>query len=261
MLGSINRTYDMNRQHSKYNRRYESLFFIAIALAMMFVVFVGFARSFFLSFLWPEHDPYASSEPVFYVHGTIFAAWMAFAVVQPTLVGGGSVKWHRRFGWVGALLAIFVVLLGILVALLAAARPAGSALPVLPLNLFGVIASGILMFGLLVGLAVVFRRDAQSHKRLMLLATINLLQAPIARMPLAFVHNLSPVKTFLLAYVFILPLVIWDISVLRRIHPVTLWGGLGIIASLPLRFWMSSTETWLTVARWAVHLVHLERIV
>ena len=76
------------------------------------------------------------------------------------------------------------------------------------------------------------------------------------RIPVPFTYNAGPVTTFLLAYVFIVPLVVWDLRALGRVHPATLWGGLGIVASLPLRLWFSSTQMWLAVARNAVGLVN-----
>jgi hypothetical protein len=82
-----------------------------------------------------------------------------------------------------------------------------------------------------------------------------LLQAAIVRIPFAFLYDAGPVTTFLLAYSFILPLVVWDIGVFRRIHPATLWGGLAIVVSLPVRLWISGTAVWLTTAKWAVDLV------
>lgn len=49
--------------------------------------------------------------------------------------------------------------------------------------------------------------------------------------------------TYLVAYAFIVPLFIWDITSLGRIHRATLCGGLGIVLSLPIRMWLS--DTWL----------------
>jgi len=46
----------------KNARRREGPFFIAMALAMTLVVFVGFARNFFLSF-WLEPDPLCKEIP------------------------------------------------------------------------------------------------------------------------------------------------------------------------------------------------------
>jgi hypothetical protein len=235
-------------------RRREHLFFIGMAAAMTVVVLVGFARSFFFAFLWPEHAPDASTEPIYYVHGAFAAAWMAFAIVQPVLIRNRRVQWHRRAGWIGAVIAGAAVLTGTYVAVLSAARRPGDPLPATPLDFLGVIVSGIVMFGVFVGLAVFYRRNGPVHKRLIYLATINLLQAAVVRIPLSFLHFAGPWRTYPVAYAFVLPLFIWDFSVLRRIHPATLWGGLGIIVSLPVRLWLSGTAAWLAVAEWAVHV-------
>ena len=48
---------------------------------------------------------------------------------------------------------------------------------------------------------------------------------------------------------------IWDLASRGRPHPVTLWGGLALIASQPLRFWLMGTPAWLAFAGWAVSLL------
>jgi hypothetical protein len=159
------------------DRKREHLFFTGMAVAMALVVLTGFGRSFFFAFMWREHDPDASTEPVYYVHGTLAAAWMAFAIFQPLLIRRRQVQWHRKLGWVGVALAGAVMLTGVYVAVLSGARGPGSLLPPTPPDFLGVIASGIVMFGVFVCLAVVYRRNGQAHKRLMYLATVNLIQA------------------------------------------------------------------------------------
>ena len=178
------------------NRQLEHPFFVGMAGVMTLVVIVGFARSFFLAFLWTEPSPDASSESVYYVHGAVAAAWMALAVVQPLLIRNRQVRWHRRLGLVGAAVAGCVVVTGTYVAILSAARGPDSRLPPTPLEFLGVIVSGLLMFGVLVGLAIVWRRNGPAHKRLMYLATINLLQAAIVRIPVPFLSAAGPMKTF-----------------------------------------------------------------
>jgi hypothetical protein len=237
------------------DRGREHLFFISMAVAMALIVLTGFARSFFFAFMWSQHDPDSSSEPVYYVHGTLAAAWMAFAIVQPLLIRSRKVQWHRKLGWFGAVLSGAAMLTGVYVAVLSAARAPGSPLEATPLDFLGVITSGIVIFGVFVGLAVAYRRDGPAHKRLMYLATINLIQAAVVRLPWSFVHSAGPWITYPVAYVFILPLFIWDLSTRGRLHAATLWGGLGIIVSLPIRIWLSQTSAWLAVARWVVHLV------
>jgi len=38
----------------------------------------------------------------------------------------------------------------------------------------------------------------------------------------------------------------------RRLNPVSLWGGLAVLASVPVRFAISHTEAWHRVASWLV---------
>jgi hypothetical protein len=105
-----------------------------------------------------------------------------------------------------------------------------------------------------VTLAIVGRRDPQAHKRWMVLATVNLLGAAFARWP--GVASLgSPFVYFGLADLFIVALAIWDFRSRGRLHGATLWGGLAIILSQPLRLALSETDAWLGFAGWATGLL------
>jgi hypothetical protein len=230
----------------------EDHFFIAMAVSMALVVFAGFAESFYLSH-WLDPLPKTPTNPVFYFHGSVFTAWMVLLIAQTALIAMGRVAYHRRLGVLGIAIAIGVIVTGVYALLEAASPPIGSANPPKDLAFVGVILVGICMFALLVGIAIAYRRKPQYHKRLMLLATVNLLQAAIVRIPISL-PGCGLAKTFLYADLFILPMVAWDIVVLKRVHPATLWGGLAIVVSLPVRYWISETELWLSTARWAVDL-------
>jgi len=223
---------------------------------MAAVVFAGFARTFFLAYLYEEPHPLAPPETIFYVHGAIAAAWMLLLIIQPALIRQKNFALHKKLGSFGAVLASLTVLVGLLAALVAAARPEGFiGVPAPPLQFLAVIGFNIIMFGILVGYAIHFRDKPQYHKRLMLLATTNLLQAAIVRIPVDFIINGHPLLSFVMPYLFILVLIVWDWTTIRRIHPATLWGGLAIVASLPLRFWFSKTAAWLDMAGWAVESI------
>jgi len=231
----------------------ERRFYIGITVSMLATIFLGFARSFFLRPLFPGTP--APTEPIFYVHGAAFTAWCVLLGLQPALVAVGRVDTHKKVGWFGAFLAVAMVLLGIGGALIAARRPTGFiGVPIPPLQFLVVPVFDIALFATMVGLAIVRRRDTQSHKRLMLLATINLLPAGIARWPFA-VMALGPAVYFALADLFIVAMAAWDLRSRRRLHPVTMWGGLAIILSQPLRLVLSGTEAWMAFARWAVGLL------
>jgi len=52
----------------------------------------------------------------------------------------------------------------------------------------------------------------------------------------------------LAALAFLLPLVAWDLTTLRRIHPVTLFGSLALIAWVPIIGFVSQTGWWYAFA-------------
>jgi hypothetical protein len=82
----------------------------------------------------------------------------------------------------------------------------------------------------------------------MTLATIALTSAPIARLPA--VHDAGPPAFFGLTDLFIVAMLIYDLATRRKVHPATIWGGLVIVASQPLRLMISGTTAWLAFAGW-----------
>ena len=231
----------------------ERRFYTGMALAMLAVVFVGFSRSFFLKPLFPGHP--APSEKVFYVHGVIFTAWMLFLIVQSVLIGARRTPVHRRLGWLGVALAVAMVAIGWYGAAVSAARPAGVIGVTQPgLEFFAFPFFDMVLFGAFVALAIAARTRPQSHKRWMVLATTNLLTAAVGRFPW-LPSTLHPMVFFGLTDVFVVALALWDLKSRRRLHPVTLWGGLLMIAMQPLRVPLAKTAGWLAFATWAVDLV------
>jgi FtsH-binding integral membrane protein len=233
------------------NRTSEHRFYAGMAVAILATVLVGFGRTFFLARWFPEVQHLAAPETFFYVHGAIFTAWMLLLLLQPVLVARQRTDLHRKLGWVGAALAAAMIGVGFEGALLAARRPGGFMGLDIPATVFLIVPLlDIALFALLVGLAIARRRDLQAHKRLMLVGTISILGAAVARLPLSFM--VGPIAFFVGTDLFLLPLVAWDLRSRGRLHPVTLWGGLLLIASQPFRLWVSGTETWQGFARWLI---------
>jgi hypothetical protein len=83
----------------------------------------------------------------------------------------------------------------------------------------------------------------------MTLAMISLLAAPIARMTFLPLPP-GPPTFFGLADLFIVAMLVHDLSTRGKIHPATIWGGLLIVASQPLRLIISGTGPWLAFASW-----------
>ena len=238
----------MSSDRSSAERR----FFTGIALAMLATVIVGFSRSFFLRPLFPDWP--SPSETIFYVHGAAFTEWIVLLVALTSLVASRRTELHRKIGPYGAALAAAMVVLGTVGALVAARRATGfTQVPIPPLQFLAIPIFDMILFAAFVWLAIAQRGNSQTHKRLMLLATVNLVTAAIARWP--GVLPLGPLAFFGLTDLFIVALAIWDFRTRGRLHPVTLWGGLLIIVSQPLRLVVSGTAGWLAFARWATGLL------
>ena len=230
----------------------ERWFFTLMAIAMLVVVYVGFARSFFLRPLFPGWP--SPAEPVFYVHGAFFSAWMVLLVSQVLLVATRRIDLHRKLGLLGVALAVGMLMLGMVGSLLAANRPTGFiGIPVPPLQFLVVPFFDLVFFTVFVSLAIARRDDPQAHKRLMLLATVSMLGAAIARWPYLW-QNPNPFVFYGLADLFIVALAIWDFRTRGGLHPVTRWGGLALIVSVPARLALSETAAWLAFAAWLTGL-------
>ena len=230
----------------------EHLFFGAMSLAVLAAVCLGFARSFLLRPLFPELK--VPPEPFFLLHGVAFLAWFVLLVVQTTLVARGRVTLHRSTGVLGGVLATVMVVVGLTGAIIAARRPGGFlGIPVPPLRFLAVPFFDMVLFSSLIGCALALRRDSQTHKRLMLIGSISILAAAIARWPFGVLAG-GPLLFFGLTDLFLVPLVVWDVTTRRRLHPATLWGGLSLVLSQPLRLFLSGTDGWLAFARWLTAL-------
>jgi len=99
------------------------------------------------------------------------------------------------------------------------------------------VRTGLTALGMVIGTASVI-----------LVATIALTSAPIAR--LSAVRQVGPPAFFGLTDLFIVAMLVYDLATRRKVHPATIWGGLVIVASQPLRLMISGTPAWLAFAGW-----------
>jgi hypothetical protein len=106
----------------------------------------------------------------------------------------------------------------------------------------------MLVFAILATAGILYRRRPETHKRLMLVATIGLLSAAVARWPLAFMQR-GPVAFFLVTDLFLLAGIGYDLASRRRIHPAYVWRGLLLLISQPVRLAINHTDAWQAFAR------------
>jgi hypothetical protein len=220
-------------------------FYVGMALAFVLTVFAGFSRSYFLKL----HYGSPALSLLLHIHAVVFSAWILLFAAQTTLVAAHRTDLHRRLGVAGAVLAAALLIMGTATAILrvrggSAPIPGVSGLAFLAVPLFDMVD-----FAILAGIGLALRRRPETHKRLMTLATIALMAAPIARIP--GVREAGPPAFFGLSDLFIVAMLVYDVATRRRPHPATVWGGLVLVASQPLRLMISGTAAWTAFAAWA----------
>ena len=222
-------------------------FYTWVAIAIPLIVLLGFARTYYLKGLF--NGP-ALPGLLVHLHGLVMTSWVILFIVQVRLVATRRTNIHRRLGVLGGVLAGLVILIGITTAIAAAARGSSPGPP--PLQFLVVPLGDMLLFATLVGTALYYRNRMEIHKRLMLIAAVNLLAPAIARIPLHFIEAGGPLAFFGLTDLCLLICVSYDTVKNRRLHPAFIWSVLLIIVSQPLRLMIAGTPTWLHFAGWLV---------
>ena len=196
------------------------LFFVVMAAAVIVAVFAGFAPTFYMRGSFTQTRPMSV---LLHVHGIVFSAWVSLFLVQTLLIERGSRRLHQRLGWVGAGIAAAMVVLVTAAVIEQLRRANGFPPPPLALALS---AFDIIVFAMLVGAALHYRRRSDWHKRLMLSASILLLGAPMFRVVIHVIGTADMAKvsiaSTLLVDAFFLPCFAYDLLTRRRIHPAYL---------------------------------------
>jgi hypothetical protein len=224
--------------------------YLLAAVVIPLIVLAGFARTYYLKGFFAT-PPLPSL--IVHVHGIVMTAWVVLFIVQITLVAKRRTKTHQQLGILGAIISALVVVVGILTALYAAARGASPGPP--PLAFLIIPLGDMMLFALLIGAALYYRKRLDVHKRLMLLAATNMLVPAIARIPLNVITNGGPLAFFGLTDICIIGFVAFDTFRHRRLHPAFLWGSLLIILFQPLRILIAGTDAWTSFAAALVRLV------
>lgn len=231
-------------------------FYVTMAAIIAAVAFTGFAGTYWLQL------PYGTfvGSPMVHLHGLLFSLWTLFFLSQALLVANGRLRNHKAWGLAGISLATAMLFTGIAVAIASLSRrlelgygDAAREFAIVPIT-------AAMLFATLVLIAMVNLRRPEWHKRLMLVATVSLLQPAIARFfllarsgggiearpgvgpPLPVEFTMTPA---LIADLFIVAAIVHDWRKLGRPHPAYVWG-FGLVLAVQLsRPFVSRTDAWL----------------
>jgi hypothetical protein len=199
--------------------------------------------------------------PILHAHAILMGAWLLLLLAQTTLMATGRSGQHKKLGLIAIVLVPILVfaMFGVVHSTWSwvGSIPAGvmepdalSGIKVIVSNILLVqIRIAVLFPGLIAWAVLVRRKDSETHKRLMILATLLPLPAAVDRMTwLPATIPDSPASIHLYSLLLLLPVLIYDVVRCGRVHRAY---AIGIALNLPFVFathvlW--SSPWWLAVA-------------
>lgn len=161
-------------------------FYFCMSLVMATLVLLGFSRTVNAN-LFHANPP---RPLLLWVHGIAFSTWIVFFIAQSALLRARKVSVHRLLGWFGAGLATLMVGLGITIAVVMTRFDIHVLHQTNVDSFLSVPFADMLIFGACMAMAIYWRKKPEYHRRLVFIATCELMDAAIGRYDFMFNHNL-----------------------------------------------------------------------
>lgn len=191
-----------------------------------------------------------------HVHAVITVAWLGLLTSQTLLIRKRKLRLHRKWGAAGAALATAVVLVGLWAAL--AFEKLAMSTPERRPHFLAIEWSNIIEFAGLAAAAIIVRKRASAHKRLILLATLSLTPAAFNRaIGKPFLHPLlgsgvwqTWIQIFSLTDVMVLGIGLYDWRKRERVQPAWALGAFWILTGQLTASWLFYNPAWKAFAAW-----------
>ena len=238
-------------------------FYVKLATACLIVAFVGFAPTYWGPMVRGTLDV----PPLVHLHAAVFYGWMLLLIKQSSLAAAGRLARHRSLGMLGVALATSMLFVGTGMAIhnirtldAAGLGEAGRRFSIVPLT-------AAPFFAGLFAIAVANAKNRDIHNRLMLVATISLLQAAVARWmilllapprPEGFTGPLPPppvavtIMPGLVSDILLIVAMVHDRRMHGRVHPAYWIGGAALVFLQVIRVPLSTTAAWAHVVNWVL---------
>jgi hypothetical protein len=199
-------------------------FYLTMAVAIAATVVGGFSQFALRGMVDVSRVPFWV-----HIHAAVFMAWTLLFLTQVALAQRGTMRLHRRLGWIAVGLAAVMVPLGLGTAAMSIVLDRVP--PFFPPNIF--VALNILEMSAFVGLlvlAVRLRRRTDWHKRLMLFVMIAIMGPAFGRiLPMPLLGDKGGLAVLGAQMLFVTPIVIHDIVERRRVHAASVIGAVVVL--------------------------------
>jgi len=161
-------------------------FYLCMSLVLAGLVVWGFSRT--------VNDNLFHANPprplLLWFHGAAFSTWIVFFIVQSVLVRARKVSVHRTLGWFGAALAATMTVLGFTIAVVMTRFDTFVLHQKDVVSFLAIPFVDMIVFGTCIALAISWRRTPEYHRRLIFIASCQLMDAALGRFDYIFNHNL-----------------------------------------------------------------------
>jgi hypothetical protein len=208
-------------------------FYLVLAGAFAAVAVAGFTPGYWLKVASGTY----TRAPIFHIHGVLLFGWICLYLAQTALVASGRTLRHRAWGMAG--IAWFSITICSTVALMIramqVAESQGGGEMVRPIVLVSFISIALAIGLFAASIATV--RQPETHKRLMVLVMVVLIQAAVARLVVAPFSPPGPpslqstMATALASDAFVVAAMLYDWRTRGRPHNVYIWGGLLLLVT------------------------------
>lgn len=249
----------MNSIASESARREAQWFYVWMAGTCVLIAFGGFTPTYWAKMAAGSFH----AAPVMHIHGALFFAWTLFFLTQTLFVATGRTLRHRDWGLFGIALASVMMCTALLATLnsikVGNAIGMGDAA-----RRFSVVPiSALLLFAGFMWAAIANVRNADLHKRFMLLANIPLMHAAMGRV---FMTLFAPpdakgpppvavtVPASFAVDLIIVAAMIYDWRTRGRPHKAYLIGLPILLVVQLLMVPISTSAGWMAIAKWVESL-------
>ncbi len=234
-------------------RTFDRRLFLIAAVVFPLLIVAGFGRTYYLKGLF---DTPPLPTRIVHLHGLLMTAWVALFVSQVWLISSRRVRVHQRMGYAGVGLSILMIPVGLVTALRAAKYGSASFPPgITPAAFLIIPVVDLIMFAILFGAAVYYRKRPAQHKALMLLTALNFLPPALARLPIVQLQSLGPLWFFGFPTVVALVCLVLETRRHGRLNTAFLVGTLLLVGSYVARLAVMGTEGWLRTSAWLTSFV------